>query len=1004
LWQGAGETDRALAAALDAASAAEVNKDDAAASERYGFALRLLPRRDPRRGGLWIKRAEAARRAMLHREAAKGWGWAARHATDPIARLDARARQALALYYCGRRNEAERLASQTLGQAVAARAKEVQARCLNVAAVLLLQRFEYAAALTNSLAAVELLPTDPTELRADVLNALMVADGRLEGWRAGRAFEEALTICQRLDLPYRQLMLWLGRAQFHERRREFVEQKRALDEARRLSIHHSGATWQVWVSQQFARFHLNRGRVDMAIRENLAAEELALFEGDIANAANLSNLAADILTNSGRPAEAVQTARRWLQSGLLREFPREIIGQKFVLAWALLFAPEASESEIRSLLDEIGPPDVATTTMTQVAARFYELIFERRHPSSVGLAPRVEALASVLRQSAHVVPMEPRTLADVEITRALIQLRDWKSALERIEEILGTCSDEILPRYAGEAHFLRADVLDATGSTEEAREARIKGKELLEIAANRIEDRDLRRDFLDQPSIRSLLATAPQASATKRLEALYEMIQLLNSETDPEALLAAILEMAMRAVDAERGMILLTGPTGADFSVRLARNLEAETAADAEAFSRRIVEQASEGEPILALDAGQDERFKEFKSVSLYRIRSLMCVPLRSRSRTVGTVYLDSRRQGRLFTQDDLKFVEAFANHAALALENAKRRSELERENKRLRAAIGERASYGNIVGRSPAMQRVFDLLEKLATTDATVLVQGESGTGKELVARAIHANGPRKDKIFLSENCAAIPETLLESELFGHVRGAFTGADRDRVGLFEQAHDGTLFLDEVGDMSPGMQARLLRVLQDGELRRVGDDRPIRVDVRLISATNKDLSDEVRAGRFREDLYYRLAVVPVPLPPLRERIGDVGLIAGHLLERIAKARGRATPRMDTDVLDALERYPWPGNVRQLENVLRRLLLHSGEGAITRRVVEADPELAQMLLGKQRAFTPVLSIAKGEEDQIRRALEASGGNRDRAARLLGISRATIYRKMREYALR
>jgi transcriptional regulator with GAF, ATPase, and Fis domain len=1004
LWQGAGETDRALASALDAASAAEVNKDDAAASERFGFALRLLPRRDPRRGDLWTKRAEAARRAMLQRDAAKGWGWAARHAKDEVAQMDARARQSLALYYCGRRNEAERTARRTLEGARSKAAREVQARCLNTLAILHMQRFEYEEARRLSLEAAGLLSTAPSEIRADVLNVIMVADGRLDGELAMQAFDEARTVCQLLDLRYRELMLWLGLAQIHERRSEFVEQERALGETRRLSAHHHGAVEQVWVSQQLALLHLNRGRADFAIREYRAAEELALFAGDVALAANLSGLVGGVLTNYGRAAEAVQRARRWMQSDLLREFPREIIGQKFVLIWALLFVPEASESELRTLIDEMGSPDVATTMITHVAARLYELVFEERHPSTVGLASRAAALASALSRSYHAIPIEPQILVEVALAGALISLREWEPASEQIERVLQTCSEEILPRCAGEAQFLRADVFDATGRPEDAREARIKGKELLEIAANKIEDRDLRRDFLDQPSIRKLFASAPQASATKRLEALYEMIQLLNSETDPEALLAAILEMAMKAVDAERGMILLTGPSGADFSVRLARNLEAETVADAEAFSRRIVEQASEGEPILALDAGQDERFKQFKSVSLYRIRSLMCVPLRSRSRIVGTVYLDSRRQGRLFTQDDLKFVEAFANHAALALENAKRRSELELENKRLRAAIGERASYGSIVGRSPAMQRVFDLLEKLATTDATVLVQGESGTGKELVARAIHANGPRKDKIFLSENCAAIPEALLESELFGHVRGAFTGADRDRVGLFEQAHNGTLFLDEVGDMSPGMQARLLRVLQDGELRRVGDDRPIKVDVRLISATNKNLSEGVRAGRFREDLYYRLAVVPVDLPPLRERIGDVGLIAGHLMERIAKTRGRTTPRIEADVLDALERYPWPGNVRQLENVLRRFVLHAGDGAITRRVVEADPELAQMLLGKQQAFTPVLSIAKSEEDQIRRALEASGGNRDRAARLLGISRATIYRKMREYALR
>jgi two-component system response regulator HydG len=271
-------------------------------------------------------------------------------------------------------------------------------------------------------------------------------------------------------------------------------------------------------------------------------------------------------------------------------------------------------------------------------------------------------------------------------------------------------------------------------------------------------------------------------------------------------------------------------------------------------------------------------------------------------------------------------------------------------------------------------------------------------------VARALHFNGPRKDRSFVSENCAALPETLLESELFGHVKGAFTGADRHRAGLFEHAHEGTLFLDEVGDMSPAMQARLLRVLQEGEIRRVGGDQTIKVDVRVIAATNKDLLAEVAAGRFREDLYYRLAVVPVSLPPLRERAGDVPLLVRHLLERIAEGRRRPTPRIDVEVLDALERYPWPGNVRQLENVLRRLSLMAGDAPITREVVESDADLARLVLAKTASATPILSMVKTEEEQIRRALDASGGNRDRAARLLGISRATIYRKMREFGLR
>jgi Nif-specific regulatory protein len=622
-----------------------------------------------------------------------------------------------------------------------------------------------------------------------------------------------------------------------------------------------------------------------------------------------------------------------------------------------------------------------------------------------------QPLQPILAEAEALLTSEGERLTEAGHARLRLQVALAHASLRNFDAVVSTLVDvapspgvPVVPHIFGRIQFALADALTALGRADEARARRLKGGEFIELAAGRIADLDWRRDFLDQPLIRRLMAAVPKPSETRRIEALYDMIRALNSENDPEALLESSLQMAMQAVEAERGMILLSVSAGSDFSVRLARNLEKETEADAEAVSRGIVTQAEMGESVLALDAGQDERFKDFKSISLFRIRSLMCVPMRSRGRIVGTVYLDSRRQGKPFTQDDVRFVEAFADHAALALENVRRRAELELENRRLKAVVGERSAYGKIVGRAPAMQKVFNLLERIAISDVPILIQGESGTGKELVARALHYNGPRKDKIFVSENCAALPETLLESELFGHVKGAFTGADRDRAGLFEHAHEGTLFLDEVGDMSPAMQARLLRVLQEGELRRVGGDHPIKVDVRLITATNKDLQSEIAAGRFREDLYYRLAVVPVQLPPLRERVGDVPFLAGHLLEQIALARGRTTPRIEPEILDAMECYSWPGNVRQLENVLRRISLLAGDAAITRDVIESDAELARMFLGKQLQAGPLLSMVKTEEEQIRRALEAAAGNRDRAARLLGISRATIYRKMREYSLR
>jgi len=480
------------------------------------------------------------------------------------------------------------------------------------------------------------------------------------------------------------------------------------------------------------------------------------------------------------------------------------------------------------------------------------------------------------------------------------------------------------------------------------------------------------------------------------------MIRAVNSETDPDQMRETILDMALRVVQAERGMILLRGGVDDEYTVRAARDLEQQTILDAAAFSRNVVLQAAEGRPVLAVDTGQDERLRDLKSVSMFGIRSVLCVPLRARGEIIGAVYLDSRTEGALFSADDLRFLEAFADHAALALENAQSRQELERENVRLQVAAESRERFGDLWGRSAPMQRVYDLIAKVAETDLPVLIQGESGTGKELVAKAIHSRGSRRTKPLLAENCAAISEALLESELFGHVEGAFTGAERDRKGLFEQADGGTLFLDEVGDMSPGMQARLLRVLQEGDLRPVGGEQHVSVDVRVLAATHRDLQVEVAAGRFREDLFYRLQVLLIQLPPLRERVGDVPLLVDHFLRRISDARGRAAPTIQSPVMELLERHPWPGNVRQMENVLQRLLLLADDGPITLSLVESDDGLRQAIMGKE-SVKPVYSLERNEREQILRALEASGGNRTRAAEMLGISRATIFRRIKEMGI-
>ena len=337
------------------------------------------------------------------------------------------------------------------------------------------------------------------------------------------------------------------------------------------------------------------------------------------------------------------------------------------------------------------------------------------------------------------------------------------------------------------------------------------------------------------------------------------------------------------------------------------------------------------------------------------------------------------------------------------ALEQRRLRS----ENAYLRSQIQERYRFEGLVGRSPRMRELFDLLETVAASPSTVLVTGETGTGKELAAKAIHHNSPRRGHRFVALNCSAVPETLLESELFGHVRGAYTGAVASRAGRLESAHEGTLFLDEVGTMSGPLQAKLLRVLQEREFERIGDDRSIRIDVRIIAATNADLLQMVGEGRFREDLYYRLNVIPIYLPPLRERREDIPLLVRHFAEAFSRQQGRS--REVTVTQAAMRRmmgYAWPGNIRQLENAIERALTLSRTRAWI-DVGDLPRELQQASLSEQAAspaipeegFDLAAHLATVERQLIQKALDDTGGNRQQAARRLGLKRTTLVEKLR-----
>jgi len=345
------------------------------------------------------------------------------------------------------------------------------------------------------------------------------------------------------------------------------------------------------------------------------------------------------------------------------------------------------------------------------------------------------------------------------------------------------------------------------------------------------------------------------------------------------------------------------------------------------------------------------------------------------------------------------------ADEIIITLKKAEERERLKSENIRLKKAFQEDYDFRNIIASSPQMLDIFKLIEKVANYNTTVLITGESGTGKELIAKAIHYNGSRKDKPFIAINCGAIPETLLESELFGHVKGAFTDAVRNKSGLFEEADGGTIFLDEIGELPKELQVKLLRVLQEGELRKVGDSKSRKIDVRVIAATARDLSGEIKKGNFREDLFYRLNVVPVTIPPLRERQGDIPLLVNHFTVIYAKKFGRPIRGVNDEAMKYLISYPWPGNVRELENVIERAVILEDADMIKSENLPFIKEPSA--ISHQPSANTGFSIKKAEEaiekELITKALEMTHGNKTKAAELLEISHRALLYKIKEYGL-
>src|ERR1700683_3715992 len=529
-------------------------------------------------------------------------------------------------------------------------------------------------------------------------------------------------------------------------------------------------------------------------------------------------------------------------------------------------------------------------------------------------------------------------------------------------------------------------------------------------AASRVEFEDARataettiihpRDVVYLQPDRLLRELPATSRVARNLNALLKISRILHAIRDLNDLQGQLLDLIFEVVPAGRGAILLADRESHEFNSTFARMRQAGQAQLVK-VSRTVARQVLEqGIAMLGSDVPSSSELREVESLAASQVRSLLCVPLTVFQRVIGCIYLDSDSLSNRLNEEHLQLVTAIAGISAVALENARRLHWLEVENERLTVEVSQERS---LVGEGARMKVVYQFLKRVAPTESTVLIEGESGTGKELAARALHRNSPRANKPFVAINCSAIPETLLEDDLFGHERGAFTGAGSQKKGRLEVADGALVFLDEIGEMAPSLQVKLLRVLQEREFERVGGTHPIKVDIRIIAATNCNLEQAVRDGAFRKDLYYRLAVLKVTMPALRERRDDIPLLARHFVQKHAK-RCKVKPRpISREALSCMVNYDWPGNVRELENAIERALVLGSSDMIL------PEDLPESLL--ERTPPPEMTEAKYhaavkalKKQLIRDAVEQTHGSYAEAARLLGVHPNYLHRLIRNLELK
>ncbi len=485
---------------------------------------------------------------------------------------------------------------------------------------------------------------------------------------------------------------------------------------------------------------------------------------------------------------------------------------------------------------------------------------------------------------------------------------------------------------------------------------------------------------------------ADDGDALDTLKQLVDFSQQLMRDTNPQALFHKLLRSVVLLTGSEKGFVIVMQDGGQHMAA--SHNVD-DQASEVARISDSIVERVVQTrKPLIVSDAMHDAQFSRAKSVVDLRLSSVMCVPLRYRDDLLGCIYLGNDSVSDLFTRRDLDLLQVFASQASMLVHTALMLNELKTSNRNLRSQL-RKSGQGEMIGSCEPIQAVFKVVRRVAPTDISVLVLGETGTGKELVALELHRLSERSRKPFVSINCGAIPENLLESELFGHKKGSFTGAVGDKMGKFEAAEGGTLFLDEISEMPMNLQVKLLRVLQERTIERIGELRPRPIDIRVVAATNRDIEAEIREGRFREDLFYRLNEVTVQLPPLRERGEDILLLARFFLNKYAEQYSARSRGFNNQCIKAMKGYYWPGNVRQLESRVKRAIIMSDRALL-------NAEDLGIQSGDKRYIKP---LAEAEEEfkmgYVRDVLELNNWNKAQTARDLEVDPRTIFRYIEKF---